>query len=103
MNSKSKISVVMSVKDAQETISDSVNSILVQSYDNFELLIMNDASTDNTAEIISQITSEGFNLLDAPPARLNSLDTPIPYHPELWRFHRPTAHSIEDKIRKLIK
>ena len=56
-----------------------------------------------TAEIISQITSEGFNLLDAPPARLNSLDTPIPYHPELWRFHRPTSHSIEDKIRKLIK
>ena len=56
-----------------------------------------------TAEIVSQISSEGFNLLDAPPARLNSVDTPIPYHPELWRFHRPTANSIEDKIRKLIK
>jgi pyruvate dehydrogenase E1 component beta subunit/2-oxoisovalerate dehydrogenase E1 component beta subunit len=56
-----------------------------------------------TAEIISQISSEGFNLLDAPPARLNSIDTPIPYHPELWRYHRPTANSIEEKIRKLIK
>ena len=56
-----------------------------------------------TAEIVSQISSEGFNLLDAPPARFNSVDTPIPYHPELWRFHRPTANSIEDKIRKLIK
>jgi len=56
-----------------------------------------------TAEIVSQISSEGFNLLDAPPVRLNSVDTPIPYHPELWRFHRPTANSIEDKIRKLIK
>ncbi len=56
-----------------------------------------------TAEIISQISSEGFNLLDAPPSRLNSIDTPIPYHPELWRYHRPTANSIEEKIRKLIK
>ena len=56
-----------------------------------------------TAEIVSQISSEGFNLLDAPPVRLNSVDTPIPYHPELWRFHRPTSNSIEDKIRKLIK
>ena len=58
MNIKSKISVVMSVKDAQETISDSINSILVQSHDNFELLIMNDASTDNTAEIISQFEAK---------------------------------------------
>ena len=58
MNIKSKISVVMSVKDAQETISDSINSILVQSYDNLELLIMNDASTDNTAEIISQFEAK---------------------------------------------
>ena len=48
----------MSVKDAQETISDSINSILVQSHDNFELLIMNDASTDNTAEIISQFEAK---------------------------------------------
>ena len=54
MNVKPKISVVMSVKDAQRTISDSINSILVQSYGNFELLIMNDASIDNTTEILSR-------------------------------------------------
>ena len=56
-----------------------------------------------TSEIISRISSEGFNLLDAPPARLNSLDTPIPYHPDLWRYHRPTASSIEEELRKLIR
>ena len=54
MNSKSKISVIMSVKDAQFTVSDSVNSVLMQTYDNFELLIMDDASSDNTADILSQ-------------------------------------------------
>jgi glycosyltransferase involved in cell wall biosynthesis len=58
MNSKSKISIVMSAKDAQRTITDSINSILLQSFNNFELLIMDDASTDNTAEIISQFAAK---------------------------------------------
>ncbi|MFP6874516.1 MAG: transketolase C-terminal domain-containing protein [Verrucomicrobiales bacterium] len=56
-----------------------------------------------TAEVISRISSEGFHLLDAPPARLNSRDTPIPYHPDLWRYHRPTASSIKSAIQKLLK
>ena len=56
-----------------------------------------------TSEIISRISSEGFNLLDAPPVRLNSIDTPIPYHPDLWRYHRPTASSVEEELRKLFR
>ena len=56
-----------------------------------------------TAEVISRISCEGFHLLDAPPAKLNARDTPIPYHPELWRYHRPTANSIKSAIQKLLK
>ena len=56
-----------------------------------------------TSEIISRISSQGFNILDAPPVRLNSIDTPIPYHPDLWRYHRPTASSVEEELRKLIR
>ena len=55
---KSKISVIMSAKDAQSTIEDSISSILLQSYKNIELLIMDDASTDNTAEIISKFAAK---------------------------------------------
>ena len=55
-----------------------------------------------TAEIISRVSSEGFHLLDAPPQRLNSKDTPIPYHPNLWRVHRPTWQSIAGAARNLI-
>ena len=47
-----------------------------------------------TAEVISRIAAEGFALLDAPPQRLNAKDTPIPYHPNLWAAHRPTAQAI---------
>ena len=56
-----------------------------------------------TAEIISRVASEGFGLLDAPPQRLNAKDTPVPYHPNLWAAHRPTARSITEAARKILR
>lgn len=55
-----------------------------------------------TAEVVSRVCADGFHLLDAPPARLNSRDTPIPYHPKLWAVHRPTPESIAHSLRKLL-
>jgi len=54
------------------------------------------------AEVISRVVSEGFHLLDAPPQRLTSRDTPIPYHPNLWKTHRPTWQSISEMTRALL-
>src|SRR5438477_12985941 len=56
-----------------------------------------------TAEVIARVACEGFGLLDAPPLRLNSKDTPVPYHPNLWAVHRPTARSIAAAARKLVR
>ncbi|HVR35192.1 MAG TPA: transketolase C-terminal domain-containing protein [Methylomirabilota bacterium] len=56
-----------------------------------------------TAEVVARVASEGFGLLDAPPLRLNAKDTPVPYHPSLWAVHRPTARSIADAARKLMR
>src|SRR6266852_4087396 len=56
-----------------------------------------------TAEVIARVASEGFGLLDAPPQRLNAKDTPVPYHPNLWAVHRPTARSIATAARKLLR
>jgi pyruvate/2-oxoglutarate/acetoin dehydrogenase E1 component len=55
-----------------------------------------------TAEVIARVVSEGLDLLDVPPQRLNSRDTPVPYHPNLWAAHRPTARSIAAAARKLL-
>jgi pyruvate dehydrogenase E1 component beta subunit/2-oxoisovalerate dehydrogenase E1 component beta subunit len=38
-----------------------------------------------TAEVIARVATEAFGMLDAPPQRLNAKDTPVPYHPNLWR------------------
>jgi acetoin:2,6-dichlorophenolindophenol oxidoreductase subunit beta len=56
-----------------------------------------------TAEVVARIASEAFNLLDAPPQRLNAKDTPIPFHPNLWATHRPTARSIAEAVRNLLR
>ena len=46
------ISVIMSVYNASQYIHDAIDSILHQSYSNFEFIIVNDGSTDNSFEII---------------------------------------------------
>ena len=56
-----------------------------------------------TAEVISRVTSEGFHLLDAAPARINAKDTPIPYHPNLWSEHRPNRKTIVAKARQILQ
>jgi pyruvate dehydrogenase E1 component beta subunit/2-oxoisovalerate dehydrogenase E1 component beta subunit len=52
--------------------------------------------------VISRIATEGFGLLDAAPMRLNAKDTPVPYHPDLWAAHRPTASAVAARLRKLL-
>jgi pyruvate dehydrogenase E1 component beta subunit/2-oxoisovalerate dehydrogenase E1 component beta subunit len=56
-----------------------------------------------TAEVIARVATEGFGLLDAPPQRLNAKDTPVPYHPNLWAVHRPTARSIAAAARRVLE
>ena len=54
------------------------------------------------AEVVAQVAAEGLHLLDAPPLRLTSKESPIPYHPELWKAHRPGSESIAAAARYLI-
>jgi len=56
-----------------------------------------------TAEVVARVASEGFGLLDAPPQRLNAKDTPVPFHPNLWAAHRPTARNIAAAARNLLR
>ena len=52
------ISVIMSVFNAEDTIEDCVKSILNQTFDSFELLIVNDASTDNTHKLLEKFSKK---------------------------------------------
>ncbi len=52
MSTKPLISVVMPVYNAEKYLRDSVESILEQTYKNFEFIIIDDGSTDKSAAII---------------------------------------------------
>lgn len=45
-------SIIMPAYNAERTISKSIESVLSQSFDQYELLIIDDCSTDNTIEIV---------------------------------------------------
>ncbi len=50
---KELISIIMPAYNASQYIEESIQSVLAQSYPHWELIITNDASTDNTLEIIN--------------------------------------------------
>ena len=49
------ISVIMPAYNAQRTIETAINSVLCQTYNNLELIVVDDASTDNTSEIVKKL------------------------------------------------
>jgi glycosyltransferase involved in cell wall biosynthesis len=56
--SSPKVSVLMPAYNCQNYISKAINSILNQTHSNFELLICDDGSTDNTGVIIDSFTDK---------------------------------------------
>ena len=53
-----KVSVIMPVYNASKYLDRSINSILNQTYDNLEIIIVDDSSTDNSKDIIKKYASE---------------------------------------------
>ena len=49
------VSVIMPVFNAQKFVSEAIKSVLDQSYVKFELIIVDDASTDNTYSLAASI------------------------------------------------
>lgn len=51
-----KFSVIIPAYNCADTIKSSVDSVLTQSYEKFELIIVNDGSTDSTAEVLKKLS-----------------------------------------------
>ena len=48
-----KVSVIMTVYNGERYLQEAVDSILVQTFKDFEFIIVDDGSTDNTAEVLA--------------------------------------------------
>jgi glycosyltransferase involved in cell wall biosynthesis len=61
-----KISVILPVYNCQEFVSEAVISILNQTFSNFELIIIDDCSTDKTLEIIKSFDDSRIKIIEKP-------------------------------------
>jgi glycosyltransferase involved in cell wall biosynthesis len=57
-----EITVLMPVRNGEKFVKESIDSILNQSFPDFELLIIDDGSTDKTIEIIESYSDKRINL-----------------------------------------
>jgi glycosyltransferase involved in cell wall biosynthesis len=68
-----KVSIIMAAYNEENTIVDSIESIIKQTYKNFELIVVDDGSMDSTPEIVRDIQNEKIKLLQ------NSENESLPY------------------------
>ena len=57
------VSVMMPAYNAEKYIEQAIESVLTQTYSNWELIIVNDGSTDNTEKIVSQYADPRIELI----------------------------------------
>lgn len=54
----STVSIIMPAFNSAQFISDAINSVINQSFSDWELIVINDGSTDETSEILNKFSSK---------------------------------------------
>lgn len=62
MNKNPLVSIVVPVYNTEAYLEDCIKSIISQTYDNLEIIIVNDGSTDNSAEICKRIIGNDIRI-----------------------------------------
>lgn len=62
MKEKTNFSLVMPLYNSKSTLKKAIKSILSQSYKNFELILVDDCSTDGSYEIVKKFATENKNI-----------------------------------------
>ncbi|OKP00870.1 glycosyltransferase family 2 protein [Xenorhabdus eapokensis] len=57
------VSIIIPAFNVENFISNAINSVLNQTYNNIEIIIINDGSTDNTLNVIESIADENKNIM----------------------------------------
>lgn len=63
MNQETLISIVIPVYNASQYLNECIDSILVQTYQNFEIILVDDGSTDNSVEMMKSYTDNRICLI----------------------------------------
>ncbi|NBL64817.1 glycosyltransferase [Flavobacterium sp. NST-5] len=66
------ISVVIPLYNKEKSITDTINSVLAQTFTNFELIIVNDGSKDNSLEVVQRFSDDRIVVVDKPNGGVSS-------------------------------
>ena len=58
------VSIIIPCYNASRYIKETINSVLAQAYQNFEIIVINDGSTDQSSEIIKTIKHDRIHLVE---------------------------------------
>lgn len=58
------VSIIVPVYNAEKFLNDTIKTVLEQTYNNFELLLINDCSTDNSIKLIKKYSDKRIKLIN---------------------------------------
>lgn len=61
---KPTISVIIPLYNKEQVVNNTIQSVLNQSFTNFELIVVNDGSTDNSVEVVKSIKDERITIVN---------------------------------------
>lgn len=100
-----KVSMVMAVYNGEEYLGEAINSILAQTYQELEIIIVNDCSTDSTAKILEEINDVRVKIihLAANGGAANALNTAIDRAEGDWiAIHDADDISLPNRIEEQV-
>ena len=65
-NAYPTVSIILPTYNRANYIMEAIDSVLQQTYANWDLLVVDDGSTDNTVELVKQITLLETDILQGP-------------------------------------
>lgn len=88
-----KVSILIPARNEEHNIERSVRSILSQTYGNFELIVLNDNSTDATGSILNSIAESDTRI-----QVLNGKPLPVGWMGKNWACHQLAQQAIGEII-----
>ena len=61
---KGLVSIIIPMYNAEKFIEDTINTVIEQTYNNWELILVNDKSKDNTIKIVNKFLSDKIKLVE---------------------------------------